>query len=170
MDFLLRHPSRLPALAIAISLVALGSAFASEYFGGLKPCVLCIYQRWAYAGAIAGGVLGLLLLGKPLLLRLSVALSGLAFLAGAGIAAFHTGVERKWWEGTAACHAPKIDADASIDEMKALLLNQDFVPCDKIPWSLFGASMANYNVLFSLALAVIFLLAAYRLSAPEVAR
>ena len=27
----------------------------------------------------------------------------LAFLATAGIALFHVGVEQKWWEGTTAC-------------------------------------------------------------------
>jgi len=163
MEFLTRYPRRLPALAIAIPLLALGAAFASEAFG-LKPCVLCIYQRWAYVGVLAAGVLGLLVAtAHPAFLRLSVALAGLAFLVGAGIAAFHSGVERKWWEGTAACHAPKIDASTSIDEMKTILLNQDFVPCDKIPWSLFGASMANYNMVFSLAMAAVFLLAAWHL-------
>jgi len=54
MEFLTRHPRRLPALAVAIPLLALGTAFASEAFG-LKPCVLCIYQRWAYVGALAPG-------------------------------------------------------------------------------------------------------------------
>lgn len=162
MEFLTRHPRRLPALAIAIPLLALGAAFASEALG-LKPCVLCIYQRWAYVGALAAGVLGLLVAARPTLLRLSVALAGLAFLIGAGIAAFHSGVERKWWEGTAACHAPKIDANATLEEMKAILLNKEFVPCDEIPWSLFGASMANYNMLFSLGVAAIFFLAAWQL-------
>jgi len=169
MEFLTRHPRRLPALAVAIPLLALGIAFASEAFG-LRPCVLCLYQRWAYVGALAAGVLGLLTLAHPLLLRLSVALAGLAFLAGAGIAAFHSGVERKWWEGTAACHAPKIDADTSIEQMKTILLNKDFVPCDKIPWSLFGASMANYNMVFSLAVALLFLLAAWHLGEERRAR
>lgn len=162
MDFLTRHPRRLPALAIVIPLLALGAVFAAESFG-LKPCVLCIYQRWAYVGVLAAGVLGLLVVGNPLLLRLSVALAGVAFLVGAGLAAFHSGVERKWWQGTASCHAPKIDSSISIEDMKTILLNQDFVPCDKIPWSLFGASMANYNFVFSLALALIFFLGAWHL-------
>lgn len=166
MEFLTSHPRRLPALAIAIPLLALGTAFASEAFG-LKPCVLCIYQRWAYVAVLVAGVLGMLVISHPLLLRLSVALAGLGFLAGAGLAAFHTGVERKWWQGTATCHAPKIDSSTSIEDMKAILLNQDFVPCDKIPWSLFGASMANYNFLFSLGLAVIFLLAAWQMGRVE---
>ena len=163
MDSLLRHPRLIPALVVLVCLAALGSAFASEIFGGLKPCVLCIYQRWAYAAALAAGGFGLLFGARMVLLRLSVGLSGLAFLVGAGIATFHSGVERKWWQGTAACHAPEIDPGASIDEMKELLLNQAFVPCDKIPWSLFGASMANYNVLVSLGLAAFFLIVAVQL-------
>jgi len=160
MELLTRNPRLLPALAVAIPILALGTAFASEAFG-LKPCVLCIYQRWAYVGALFAGVLGLLTVARPTLLRLSVVLAGLAFLTGAGIAAFHTGVERKWWAGTAACHAPKIDSATTIEEMKQILLNKDFVACDEIPWSLFGASMANYNLVFSLAVATIFLAAAW---------
>ena len=126
---------------------ALGTALASQYWGGLQPCILCIYQRYAYLAAMIFGLLGLVLAGYRTAHRLTVVLAGVSFLAGSAIAFFHAGVEQKWWRGTDECHAPSIDPDVSLDEMKDLLLNQSFVACDVIPWSLFGLSMAAWNFL-----------------------
>ena len=42
------HPRLGPALIVALSLSALAAALASQYWGGLPPCVLCIYQRYAW--------------------------------------------------------------------------------------------------------------------------
>ena len=36
---------------------------------------------------------------------------------------------------------------ANIIKTCEILLNQPFAPCDKIPWELFGISMAGYNIL-----------------------
>jgi disulfide bond formation protein DsbB len=152
MIFDLKLSARLVSLAIAALCVgALGAALISQYWGGLQPCILCIYQRYAYVAALAFGVLGLVLAGYRVAHRSSVALAGVSFLVGSAIAFFHTGVEQKWWRGTDECHAPSIDPDASLEEMKDLLLNQSFVPCDEIPWSLFGLSMAAWNFIAMLA-------------------
>jgi len=148
------HPFAVPALIVAVSLGALAAALASQHWGDLQPCVLCMYQRYAYLGAVAMGLVGLALGGNPEARRVAVALAGLAFLTGAGIAAFHVGVEQQWWRGTAECHAPVFDPDASIEDLRKQLLGVRFVPCDEIRWSLFGISMAGYNVLASLGLAL----------------
>ena len=73
---------------------------------------------------------------------------------GVAIAFFHVGVEQHWWRGTADCHAPVIDPNLSVDALRQQLLNTDFVPCDQIPWSLFGISMAGYNTAAYLVLAL----------------
>ena len=148
------HPRLVPAVIAVVSLAALAAALASQYWGGLEPCILCIYQRYAYVAAAAFGVLGLALGGNAPARRAAVALAGLAFLTGAGIAFFHAGVEQHWWRGTAECHAPVFDPNASPAELRKQLLETKFVPCDQVPWSLFGISMAGYNVLASLGLAI----------------
>jgi disulfide bond formation protein DsbB len=148
------HPRLVPALIVAVSLGALAAALASQYWGDLQPCVLCIYQRYAYLGAAAFGLLGLIAGPRTGARRAAVALAGLAFLTGAAIAAFHVGVEQQWWRGTAECHAPAFDPNASIAELRKQLLGTRFIPCDEVPWSLFGISMAGYNVLASLGLAL----------------
>ena len=40
------------------------------------------------------------------------------------------------------------------------MLATDFVPCDEVQWALFGVSLAGYNVLLFLALAITSLWAA----------
>jgi disulfide bond formation protein DsbB len=156
------HPRLVPALIVAVSLGALAAALASQYWGGLQPCVLCYYQRYAYLGAIAFGLVGLAAGPRTGARRAAVALAGLAFLTGAAIAAFHVGVEQLWWRGTGECHAPAFDSSASVADQLKQIMETDFVPCDQVQWSLFGISMPGYNVLASLSLALASLWAARR--------
>lgn len=160
----LDNPRLVPALILGVSLGALAAALTAQHLGDIQPCVLCIYQRWAYVGAAAFGASGVLLGGMPGGRRLMVALAGLAFLAGAGIAFFHVGVEQQWWRGTAECHAPAFDPNMSIADLRKQMLGTRFVSCDEIPWSLFGLSMAGYNVIASLGLAVAAFWAARRMA------
>ena len=163
----LDHPRLAPGLLVAVSVGALAAAFAAQYWGGLQPCVLCIYQRYAHGAAGGAGLIALALAAQPAARQLSTGLGGLALLAGAGLAAFHVGVERRWWRGTDGCHAPGFDADLTIDELREAMLGTSFVPCDEIQWELFGISMAGYNFLFSLALGVAVLWLLVRLRAGQ---
>ena len=157
------HPWLIPAAIAAVSLGALGVALVAQYVGGLQPCILCLYQRYAYGAALAAGVIGVAVGSHPSLRRLAVAAAALAFLAGAGVAFFHVGVEQLWWRGTAECHAPAFDPNASIADLRQQLLQTDFAACDRIPWSLFGISIAGYNMLASLVFAAASLWAAARM-------
>jgi disulfide bond formation protein DsbB len=156
-----RNPRFLPALLVAACLGALGTALISQYWGGLYPCVLCMYQRYAYGAAMALAALAFVLAESVLGRRLALIGSGLAFLAGAAIAVFHVGVEQKWWEGTAECHAPALPANATVEQMRDILLNQPFAPCDVVPWELFGISMAGFNILAYALLAALSFWAAF---------
>ena len=162
----LRHPRAIPALLVAACLGALGTALASQYWGGLYPCVLCIYQRYAYGVAMALAAFAFIFSASPLGRRLFLLGSGLGFLAGSAIAVFHVGVENKWWQGTAECQAPALPENATVDQLRDILLNQPFAPCDKVPWDLFGISIAGYNVLASVLLAALSFWAASRNTTP----
>lgn len=155
------RPRSLPALLALACVAALGTALVSQYWGGLYPCVLCIYQRYAYGAAFILAALALLAAGNAQARRLLLLLTGLAFAAGSAIAVFHVGVEQKWWQGTAACHAPQLPPGATVEQMRDILLNQPFAPCDVVPWELFGISMAGFNVLASALLAALSLWAAF---------
>ncbi|MCG8358777.1 MAG: disulfide bond formation protein B [Kiloniellales bacterium] len=153
MSIALENPRTPPALVALVSFGALAAAYAAQYWGGLEPCALCLYQRYVYMAALAVGLAGLLLAGSPRLGQGVLLAAGLVFLAGLAISAFHVGVEQHWWRGTAGCHAPALDLNASVAELREQMLGKSFTPCDEIPWSLFGISMAGYNALASLALA-----------------
>jgi disulfide bond formation protein DsbB len=81
-----------------------------------------------------------------------LAASGVALLVGAGIAAFHVGVEQHWWAGTAGCGVTS--AATSLEELRAQVLAAPVTRCDEVPWALFGISMAGYNTVIALALSV----------------
>ena len=147
MNQLLSSPRLMPALLVTACLGALGTALASQYWGGLYPCVLCIYQRYAYGIAMALAALAFLAAAGPLRRRLALAGSGLAFLGGSAIAVFHVGVEQKWWEGTADCQGSALPEGATVEQLREILMNQQFAACDAVAWELFGVSIAGYNVL-----------------------
>ena len=140
---------RAPLLIAAFSIIVVGSAISSEVFGGLAPCVLCLYQRIPYAITI---VLGLVGFAAPRLLLPALVLAALAFLTGGGIAVFHVGVEQAWWQGTEACVGSS--GATTLADLEAQIMASPVTRCDEAPWSLFGISMAGYNMVASLTLAV----------------
>lgn len=131
---------------LVLSLSALAAALLSQYGGGLQPCVLCLWQRVPF---VVVAVLSLIALLRPVSLTPMLALCALALLINAGIATFHVGVEQHWWSGPGTCST---DLARGLSDLNAadFLMALDTpapVPCDQPPWTLFGVSMAGYNVL-----------------------
>ncbi len=153
----------------AASAAVVAGAFAFEHLGGLAPCVLCWWQRYAHFAVIGFALLALLPVGAALRGAFLLAAAAAA-LASTGIAVFHVGVEQHWWQGTAECGST-LGASSSLEDMRRMLLAQPVVRCDEVAWSLFGISMAGYNALISLGLAA-FALAALRLDlrSPRIRR
>ena len=144
-----------PLVAAAASAAMLAVAHAFETFGGLAPCELCYRQREVYWVALAVGLAGYLVsrLVRPAATRrIACALLLAVFLFGAGLAAYHAGVEWKWWPGPTTCTggAGGVDAGAMAD----LLAGKKIRPpsCDKAAWIWLGLSMAGWNALASLGL------------------
>lgn len=138
-------PTRMALLLALVSAMALVSAYTAEYGFGLKPCILCLYQRVPYAAVVVLGLAAYF--ANPRYRCLILGVCGLCFVAGAAIAFFHTGVERHWWQGTDAC-TTRLDA-SSVEAIRAQIMGTKAARCDEIPWSFLGLSMANYNVLMS---------------------
>ena len=150
---------RLIQLAIlGVSLGALGTAYTVEYAFGLEPCRLCLYQRVPYA---VTAILALLMFGMPRrILLAAVVLAAGVFLAGAGIAFHHVGVEQQWWASAASCGG-STDLPATTEELLASLTPEP--ACDQPAWTLFGVSMAGYNLAASYVLAFASLAGAVKL-------
>jgi disulfide bond formation protein DsbB len=162
MKALLLDPVKGPLALLVVVILVMGGVFYFQYGMGLAPCHLCHLQRIPYYG---GGLLLLAVLALHLRQRRASAftrflllLIGIGFLIGAGIAFYHVGVERKWWEGPVSCTGGALSG-GSLDDAVARLLATPVVRCDAIVWSLFGVTMAGYNTVISLGLGLAALLA-----------
>ena len=143
-----------PAAVALVSAAVLATAYVSQYVFGLQPCTLCLWQRYPYMATIVLGLIGAAVSHRPTARRASVFLAAATFMAGAGMAGFHVGVEQGWWEGLPGCSMPAIDKDMSVADLRrALEARSEVVPCDEPAWTFFGISMAGYNALVSLLLA-----------------
>ncbi len=151
-----RQKAAIAAAAGGSAALLLG-ALAFQYLGGLAPCQLCIWQRWPHLAAVIIGIMAL-----TLGLRALAWLGALAALTSAGIGVFHVGVEQKWWEGLASCTAGSIQGISTADLLNPSVDVAAVVRCDAIAWQMFGLSMAGWNVVISVALALIWIWAARR--------
>ncbi len=158
-DALTGSPLRLYLLAFVVSAVSLAAAHAFENFGNMTPCILCLDQREVHW---SGGFLALALMAlgalrrNPRWLVYGLLLLALVYLYSTGLAFYHVGVEWQWWPGPAACAAGNIE---TINSGLSLDIGEVNIgpSCADVPWSLFGISMAGWNGLISLGLAVMML-------------
>lgn len=142
-------------LAAGGSAAMLAGAFAFEVLGGMHPCTLCIWQRWPHGAAVVIGLLALFVPGRLL------PLAGAAAAATtAGIALFHTGVERHWWEGLASCTGNSLTGLTAADLLNTSIVVAAPVRCDEVPWEMFTLSMASWNGIISVGLMLLWLVAA----------
>jgi disulfide bond formation protein DsbB len=144
------------AIAVAGAATVLGAWFF-QYALGLKPCPLCLEQRYAYYFAIPLAVM--VLLGdhvgasRKVLFAALVAIT-LGMLYNAGLGVYHSGIEWKWWAGPQECSGPLDDLSAPGGLLERLQ-SISVVRCDEAAWRFLGLSLAGYNALISLALAAI---------------
>ncbi len=136
------------------SAALLTGAFLFQFFG-YAPCQMCLWQRWPHAAAVGAGVLGLTGMGTALW----ALVGGLSALTTAGIGAFHTGVERGWWDGPQACSGGGSLSGLSGEALLSTEGLSDIVRCDEVAWAFAGLSMASWNMVVSLGLAVVWSLA-----------
>ena len=146
-----------PAWAALLSAAMLATAHGFQHLGGYEPCPLCLRQREVYWGALAVAGAGLILvrLRKAPLWTVSLLLGGV-FVGGAIVAAFHAGVEWKWWPGPSTCSGLAAGA-VEISDLVAILDGAKVraPACDEAAWRLAGLSMAGWNALVSAALAAV---------------
>lgn len=140
-----------PRVVVLTSVLALATAYVAEYGFALKPCNLCLWQRVPYF--VAGGLsLAALATGAGTRRTVLLALCGVAFAVGGGLAIHHIGVEQHWWGSVASCGGELPIAMEAGDLMAALSAPPD-PACDAPTWVMFGISAATYNAVLSFALA-----------------
>ena len=158
MSMIRARPVASAAIAIAVvgAATILGAWFF-QYGLGLKPCPLCLEQRYAYYFAIPLAVM--VLLGdhvgasRKVLFAALVAIA-LGMLYNAGLGVYHSGIEWKWWAGPQECSGA-LEGLGTAGGLMDKLQSISVVRCDDAAWRFLGLSLAGYNVLISLALAAI---------------
>ena len=146
-------PRAFAGFVLIASAIVLGSALMSQYWGGLAPCELCLLQRWPWAAAILVALVAVIAGSRPALPWVALVLA-LVFALGVAFAFYHVGVEQKWFAGPSACTAGGGGA-MTLEEMKRQILGTAPVLCDRVQWSLFGVSLAGWNLLASLGMAAV---------------
>jgi disulfide bond formation protein DsbB len=142
------------ALSVAAAALALAVALASQHWGGLVPCALCLLERWPYRAAIVLGLAALLL--PPRAARWVLGLLLLAMLAGVALAAIHVGVEQGLWPSPLPeCAGPQFTA-GTLAQRLAEMPAHPAKPCDAPSYLIPGLplSMAAMNLIYALAFAL----------------
>ena len=132
------------ALVFLAGVLALGVAYFAQDFLHLAPCPLCLWERWPYRIGIVLGFLAVLV--RPPTGRLVLFLASLVFLAGAGVAFLHVGVERHFWKSPLPECNGFFDPNAPLPAVPAK-------PCDDPTYLIprMPVSMAMMDFLFALA-------------------
>jgi disulfide bond formation protein DsbB len=152
------NPALISALAItAIAAVTLAGAWFFQLVLDIRPCPLCLEQRYAYYLAIPLGALTALAAAKGA--PRAVLLAGLAVLAAAALGnawlgTYHAGVEWHFWQGPTDCTGT-IGNLGSAGSLLERLDTVKVIRCDEVQWRFLGLSLAGYNVLISLLMAAI---------------
>jgi len=148
------------AAGVGIAVIAAATLAGAWFFQlvlDIRPCPLCLEQRYAYylavplavlvaLGASAGASRRVLAAGLVVLL--------LALLANAGLGAYHAGVEWGFWQGPTDCSGPIVDLGNTGNLLDGLN-KVKVIRCDEVQWRFLGLSLAGYNVLISFAMAAL---------------
>jgi disulfide bond formation protein DsbB len=154
-----QHPPLTAATVIVIiGCLAIATVLFFQYVLLILPCPLCLEQRIAFYLAIP--LAALLMLGAQhgasrKVLMLGFVAIMLVMLWNAGLAAYHAGVEWKWWPGPNDCSGPINTFGNAKDIMNQLRDRISLVRCDEASWRFLGISLAGYDVPLSLLLAAV---------------
>ncbi len=136
---------------LLIAVFSLSFAYYVEYIMQLAACPLCIYQRF------------------PFLIFMMIAISGIASgcvnniyylltsIANMLLALYHTGVERQLFMMSSFCK-PLVSTSASMSasDFKNMLYSKPLGMCNKPAIKIFELSMAEWNLLLSFILSLLF--------------
>ena len=150
-------PLAAAAIISVVGALTIGGFFFFQYVMLLAPCPLCLEQRYAFYVCVP--LAFLLWLGanhgaSSKVLTVGFLVIAIFMLWNTGLAAYHAGVEWKFWSGPNDCSGP-LNKLGSVRDMMNQLQRISLVRCDEAAWRLFGISLPGYDALVSLSLAVV---------------
>ncbi|HEU5018772.1 MAG TPA: disulfide bond formation protein B [Pseudolabrys sp.] len=144
-------------IVAVIGLLTIAGFFFFQYGLGLPPCPLCLDQRKAFYVAVP--LAALLWVGAGQGASRKVLIAGFLVIAAVmlwntGLAGYHAGVQWKFWPGPQDCSGP-INNFGSAANLMNQLQHISIVRCDQAAWRFLGLSLAGWDMVVSLFLALV---------------
>jgi disulfide bond formation protein DsbB len=150
--------ARLIALLLPVAL--LGGALGSQFLGGLYPCEMCWWQRYAHMAAIVAAALAFTAPAESQRSRGLTLLAAAAIAVSGAIGVYHAGVEAKIFEGFTTCTS--LAKAASTADLLKQITHAPMIRCDQVQFRFLGISLAGWNAIWSLSGAALILLLTLR--------
>src|SRR6476659_7877145 len=148
------------SIALVLPLSLLLGAVGSQYIGGLYPCEMCWWQRYAHMVAFALALVAFSAPSAAPRARTFTLLAALAIAVSGAIGVYHAGVEAKIFEGFTQCTALTSSSNPA-DLLKAIT-HAPLVRCDEVQFRFLGITLAGWNAILSLGGALLILLLTFR--------
>jgi len=132
--------------------VVILSALFIEFFLKVKPCILCIYQRYPYYIITFLSLIYFLKKDLKIILILLIILTSLASIT---LSTYHVGIETGLIEETTSCKTSlnnNLSKNAILKQLESNLASS----CKEVNFKLFGFSLASINIILSLILTTIY--------------
>lgn len=163
---LIENPLSVMVTILLTAVGALSFALIAEHSFGVRPCVLCYYQRYIFIALIVSASTAVTFFTRHYILQFAKAVTTVLVLSGFGLAAYHVGIEQHWWKGPDSCsaNAPGSSANNSAmsieDEFAALQAamqnsNNLLVRCDDVNWKIFSISATIWTALLYIFLSLL---------------
>tara|TARA_B100001540_G_scaffold259868_1_gene238358 strand:- start:831 stop:1310 length:480 start_codon:yes stop_codon:yes gene_type:complete len=136
-------------LISVISIFTLLSAVYIEYILGVKPCILCLYQRVPYIIAIFFCFFGYYNLKNRLWIYFLV----ITFLISAILSGYHVGIENNVFNEFSGCTSNNSNITNKDELLKALKETQP--NCKDVTFKLLGFSLATINLFLSIIIIIL---------------
>ena len=140
-------------LALLLPAALLAGAYGSQYLGGLYPCEMCWWQRYAHFAALVPAALAFTAPASSARARGLTLLAALAIAVSGGIGVYHAGVEAKIFEGLTECTA--LSSSSNTAELLKQITHAPLVRCDEVQFRFLGLSLAAWNAILSLGGAIV---------------
>jgi len=135
-----------------VNILVILSALFIEFFLKVKPCILCIYQRYPYYIIAFLSLIYFLKKDLKILLILLIILTSLTSII---LSTYHVGIETGLIEETTSCKTSlnnNLSKDAILKQLESNLASS----CKEVNFKLFGFSLASINIILSLILTTIY--------------
>lgn len=135
-----------------VNILVILSALFIEFFLKVKPCILCIYQRYPYYIITFLSLIYFLKKDLKIILILLIILTSLTSIT---LSTYHVGIETGLIEETTSCKTSlnnNLSKDAILKQLESNLASS----CKEVNFKLFGFSLASINIILSLILTTIY--------------